>query len=572
MRCKGNFKVAEEAEQKIKKQQNDFAIFDTPQNCNYIKKLMQIKLHHTLWAIVCVVFFNTASSQNFNWAYAAGGMGNDVGTSIATDANGNVYVSGNVSGGGYFGNQYVSGTVFEVFLAKYDAAGNVLWAKSYGGLKNEKAYSISITADAVYVCGYFEDTATFGNTTLVALGNYDVFVMKTDLNGNEIWTKQAGGLNDDIAFGITADANDNVYVCGIYKTKLTIGNLELQTTNPFTESFIFSLDKNGNTRWAKTSKGNNNNSAFGIAWNKHQAITVAGFLGSNFSLDSTTIVSQTSSYDAFVASFDLDGNLRWLSQTGSAAEDQAMAVTCDTAGNSYVTGYIGGTATIANTALPFYGWNDIFIAKLNNDGQFLWARHGGGAKLDLGTSITVDEESNVYIAGMFENSITFGSTQLTDADRGVFLASYTTDGNFRFAQAAGDVQTDAALGIAVKNSTAFITGYYLFKCKFGNFAMPYADFFNIFIAAYSVPKVLSVSDHLESDIRFFPNPASDVLYISTSETTQLSIIDIQGKELLNTTLTKGTQAVSTTALPAGILLLKFNSGNGLSGTAKLIKE
>ena len=533
---------------------------------------MQTKLHYIISGIVCVLFSPFLFAQNFDWAYAAGGVGNDVGTSIATDANGNSYITGNISGGGYFGSNYVSGTVFEVFLAKYDANGNALWAKSYGGLKNEKAFSLALTNNAIYLCGYFEDTATFGNTTLISKGETDVFVMKTDLNGNEIWTKQAGGINDDVAYGIAADAAENVYLCGTYKSKINIGGTELTTTNPFNESFILSFDKNSNLRWAKTSKGNNNNSAFGIAWNKNNAISVCGFFGQQFTFDSTQISSQTSSYDAFVSSFDLDGNLQWLKQIGSAAEDQAMAVTCDQMGNSYITGYTGGSIKFGNDTLAYSGWNDIFTAKVNTNGDFLWARQGGGSKLDLGTSIALDNLNNVYVAGMFEKTATFSGKTINDADRGVALVSYDSNGNIRFAQGAGDVQTDAALGVSVNAEKTYLTGYYLYKCKFGNYALPYADFFNIFITAYDFPHLVSIQNFEQEKIQFYPNPANDVLYINSSENSTLTILNIQGKILLEAAINNGLNQIDISNLENGILILQFQNAARATSTFKLVMQ
>lgn len=535
-------------------------------------KFMQAKISHLFFTFLCLLFVSRIVAQNFNWATAAGGIGNDVGTAIATDDDGNIYVTGNISGNGFFGNQFVSATVFEVFLAKYTSSGNIIWAKTYGGLKNEKAFSISVTSNAVYLCGYFEGTANFGNSSITSVGGYDAFVMKTDLNGNEIWTKQVGGLNDDVAYGIATDNNQNVYVCGTYKTAVSIGNFELSTTNLFTESFLFSLDSSGNFLWAKSSLGNNNNSATGIAWNKKDGISVGGFFGNNFTIDSTTVASQTTSYDAYVASFDLNGNLLWLTTTGSAAEDQVMAVACDNFGNTFFTGYMGGTITNSVVTLPFNGWNDVMVGKLNTNGDILWMKQAGGAKLDLSTGISIDENGNVYIAGMFENDISFNTTQLRDPDRGVFLASYTNNGDFRFAQAAGDVQTDAALAVTTKNNTAFLTGYYLFKCKFGNFELPYADFFNIFIASYSIPQALSIHHETKARLKIYPNPISNILRIETLQKATVSIFDLNSVKMISAEVNSQQNTINVEKFANGIYFVKVEFDNGEELMTKVLKQ
>lgn len=527
---------------------------------------------YSIFILFNLLFTHILFAQDYNWAYSAGGIGNDVGTAITTDADGNIYLTGNISGSAYFGNHYVSGTIFEVFLAKYDTAGNALWAKNYGGLRNEKGNALAVTDNAIYVCGYFEDTATFGNTRLISKGSTDIFVMKTDLNGNEIWTKQAGGSNEDIAYGLAVDGNENVYVSGTYKKEMTVANTILSTTNNFSESFLFSLDKNGDFRWAKSSKGNDNNAAFSVAWNQNNAVSVCGFFGKSFSFESTQVNSQTTSYDAYTASFDTDGNLRWLSPIGSAAEDQGMAVSCDPAGNSYITGYMGGTIDFDDYTLPFNGWNDILIAKINDAGQYVWVRQAGGQKLDMGTSITLDENDNVYVAGMFEKEIKFSNITLHDPDRAVFLASYDKNGNFRFAQEGGDVQTDAALGVAVKNNIAFITGYYLYKCKFGDYALPYADFFNIFIASYNIPNVLAVRDFSSSEIALYPNPAQDVLNLTINEDAELTITNTQGEQLKKQFLPSAHHSLDISELSDGIYFLHLKNKDGHISLNKFVKQ
>jgi hypothetical protein len=533
---------------------------------------MQVNYLKSFIAVTCISFTNILSAQYFDWAIAAGGIGNDVGTSIATDNEGNIYVTGNISGGAYFGSQYVSGTVFEVFLAKYAPSGNLLWVKSFGGLKNEKAFSLSVTSQAVYLCGYFEGTATFGNTTLQSAGAYDVFVMKTDLNGNELWTKQAGGFSDDIAYGLTVDDEENIYVCGSYKTKMSVGNFELTTVNLFPESFMFSLDHSGNFRWAKTTYGNSNNAAFSIAFTKKSSICTVGFFAKDLQVETFSISSKTTSYDAYLIHLDKNGNLKWLRQLGSSAEEQAMAVAADQMGNIFVAGYTGGNLQNADSTLPFKGWNDVWIAKWNELGNLQWIQHAGGPMLDIATSLSIDENNHVYVAGVFENSIDFSGITLSDPDRGVFLASYTTEGNLRFAQAGGDIQTDVALGVVTRSGKAYITGYYLFKCRFGPFELPYADFFNVFIASYQIPQLSGLTKPHDSEVKIYPNPSSDYFHIIHKEPFTFEIFDAQGKCVLESPNAKEKHLVLTGSLHAGYYMLKINVSSGGVAFKKFCKE
>jgi len=508
-------------------------------------------------------FVQSVYAQEFEWATGVGALGSDVATSVTHDEQGNVYITGNVAGGATFGNTYVGGTAFEVFLAKYSATGVLQWAKPYGGLANEKAQSIAYHNSALYLCGYFEDTATFGNTKLTSTGSYDIFIIKTDLDGNVIWAKQAGGANTDIAYGIAVDNAGNSYVCGTYKTAMNIGSNTISTTNNFIESFVFSLDENGNYRWAKSTIGNSNNTATGVAFDKNNGIAVCGYFENRLRLDSVQLNTSTPSYDAYIANFDNNGNLNWAKRAGSSSEDQATAVTCDAQGNTYMVGYYGAEATFGSNTLTFNGWNDLFLVKYDNTGNVLWARGAGGGKLDVANAVALDEDENVYVAGMFENYATFSGNAVTDSDRGIFLAAYDADGNFRFVQSAGGVQTDAALAVTVHNKKAYLAGYYLFTCYFGNIGVPMADNNDLFLAAYNIPEVLATHEFTDKLVSVFPNPAMNTLHIQSQQVFSSVVLhDALGKEVINTAIDNLRFAnIDISNLPAGIYFAHLQHGN-----------
>jgi len=501
-------------------------------------------------------------SQQFEWAQGVGALGSDVATGVAHDDEGNVYITGNVAGGATFGSTYVGGTAYEVFLAKYSGSGSLEWAKSYGGLANEKAQAIAYYRNFLYVCGFFEGTSTFGNTTLTSKGAYDVFIMKTDLEGNVVWAKQAGGASSDLAYGIAVDDVGNAYVCGTYKTALSAGSLNISTTNLFIESFVLSIDANGNFRWAKSTTGNSNNSATGVTYNKNNGISVCGYFENRLVLDGTQLNTSSPSYDAYLASYDDAGNLNWAKKAGSSSEDQASAVTCDPQGNTYMVGYYGAEAAFGPNTLAFTGWNDLFVAKYDNTGNVLWARGAGGGKLDVANAVTLDNDGNVYIAGMFENYAVFSGTAITDSDRGIYLASYVANGNFRFVQPAGGVQTDAALAITVYNNKAFIAGYYLFTCYFGNIGVQMSDNNDLFVAAYNIPEVLSVNELTNENLSVFPNPLLNKLSIQSQETfSSIALHDVLGKEVFAESVDNLQQKdIDLSHLPSGIYFVYVQNG------------
>ncbi|MEK7263262.1 MAG: SBBP repeat-containing protein [Bacteroidota bacterium] len=143
----------------------------------------------------------TVLARDWSWAKRARGGGYDYGKGIATDENGNCYVTG------YFNSSTITfGSVMltntdnsgssDMYLVKYDSSGNVLWANCAGGYSADYGNSIATDGNGnCYVTGYFwSPTITFGSVTLINANSFsDMFVVKYDSNGNVVWAKRAGG-------------------------------------------------------------------------------------------------------------------------------------------------------------------------------------------------------------------------------------------------------------------------------------------------------------------------------------------------------------------------------------------
>ena len=203
-----------------------------------------------------------AQAPDWAWAKSAGGNNTNVEQRIATDANGNVLVTGVFNSPTItFGT--VTLTTGSFFIVKYDASGNVLWAKSAG--EQSQCYSRSIATDAngnVLVIGHFTSpTITFGTTTLINTNAFsDIFIVKYDANGNVLWAKSASGKTQDTGIGITTDANGNILVTGGFTSStITFGITTLSNADTSlggADIFIVKYDTNGNVLWAKSAGGN----------------------------------------------------------------------------------------------------------------------------------------------------------------------------------------------------------------------------------------------------------------------------------------------------------------------------
>ncbi len=187
------------------------------------------------------------------------GSANAFGQSIACDGKGYEYVTGYFSGGSISFDTYtVTSTLPASFLVKYDYNGNALWASQSTGTA-DSAYSNSVTVSRTgdeYITGYFNGAATFGSTTLTT-HLYDIFLAKYDPNGNVLWAEQSHGTNPhpstsscDIGMSVAADINDNVYMTGSFADNLSFGSDTIKHIDS-TNIFYAKFGPGGNIKWLK---------------------------------------------------------------------------------------------------------------------------------------------------------------------------------------------------------------------------------------------------------------------------------------------------------------------------------
>ena len=127
-------------------------------------------------------------------------------------------------------------------------------------------------------------------------------------------------------------------------------------------------------------------------------------------------------------------NWEWATQAGEYNFDQSEGICVDSDGNAYVTGFFAGKITFGEIILNGQGETDIFVAKIDDSGKWLWAKRAGGNDFDKSYSISVDDWGNTYFTGDFKNTSTFGSTTLTS--QGVyttFVAKLDRYGNWQWA-------------------------------------------------------------------------------------------------------------------------------------------
>ena len=288
------------------------------------------------------------------------------GNSLATDRKGNSYITGAFFDSVYFGGKTIIGTLSAdtieyTFLTKYDANGNVKWAKQSTGHSRIGSGGTCIAVNnsgGVFIAGSFNDSVTFGAFKLTTRPTFgDVFVVKYDTNGNVKWARAGifpSSHNIAIPIGIAADNFGYIYVAGSFWDTLTFGPYTLTDPNPNaynTNIFIVKYDANGNVKWAKTPTRLDNNPwlASGLSSDNKGEVFMSG-AGQNVGLckicfgKDTLSIDDTGRFDtpSFVVKYDSSGNVLCATINpcaGGGNTSTWSGVASDTSGN-YV--YLGG--------------------------------------------------------------------------------------------------------------------------------------------------------------------------------------------------------------------------------------
>lgn len=369
---------------------------------------------------------------NLLWVKQFGDLGNctSILGSLEVDAQNNIYISGyfdgNFDADPSAASYILNGGSGSHFIIKLNTNGNFIWAKSFLNVQPQSVKS-DMTVDQdlnVLLTGKFNNTVDFDPGAsvynLTSNGNYDVFVLKLDSLGNFLWAKSFGGSFEDEGLVIATDSVGNVYTAGLFKGTVDFdpgaGVYNINANVPSSGGshlYISKLDINGNFMWSKSWINPNagNNSDFSQMLIHNNKLTVSGslFVGTfTFSSGQTVIAN---SEDIFIFSIDLNGGFTWAKTIGGANNQTSTDMAVDSAGNYFLTGNFGGTtdfdASPAVQNLTPQGSNDIFILKLDEQGDYLYARSFGGNWSDFGWSIVAGIDNNVFLTGIFQDTVDF---------------------------------------------------------------------------------------------------------------------------------------------------------------------
>jgi PKD repeat protein len=419
-----------------------------------------------MWKIlfsVCIVFSLNLSAQTTDWVKSFGGTASDKGISIGTDSLGFIYCSGYFNNEATFGNITLTnnnlstwGNNKENFIFKMDSLGTVLWAVAGGNLSggccDDRALGMHVTPGGdVFITGTFWSSYNVAPATnpMCQVGNGpfgtglnsadNSLLLKLDKDGNCVWAigfgadqggsgsaPCPGGTNDvdDHSYDVKVDDDGFIYVTGFF-AGISADFDNLSITNPHWDNdcqpmgYIGKLDPNGNWLWVesfdgvKDQRGSRDNR---LAIDQFSNVYVVGGFQNTGEYGPFSITSN-GEWDAFIFKMDKDGNWLWAEGFGSNKTDRVNGIAIDVCDDIYITGeyrnpmvFPGANASNGTDTLSHKQKRDIFVAKMNNQGEWKWAKRARGPGTDKPYQMSVDANKQVFLGGTTKDTLVFSNS------------------------------------------------------------------------------------------------------------------------------------------------------------------
>ncbi len=441
------------------------------------------------------------------WASRAGGAERDLGYGITTLSDNSTVVTGYFRGSAIFGEDEPNETVLnsaegwdDIFIARYNPDGTLIWAKRAGGISSDYAYAITtLSDDSTVVSGKYGSKATFGpgepNETILTSSSGASFIARYNPDGTLQWAKRAGGVRSQWSNSITTLSDNSTIVTGYFGVSTTFGpgepNETILTSAGNSDTFIARYNPDGTLLWAKRAGGPSKDEGYAVTSLSDDSAVVTGIFTSwaKFGLGepNETLLLSNGGPDFFIAQYNPDGTLKWAKSAGgkSLLYDEGHAITALSDDSTIVTGIFSYTVTFGagepnETILISAGQYDIFIARYNpDDGTLIWAKSAGEHQFENSYGITTLSDDSVVVSGDFKYLTKFGpgepnETVLTSAgDWDIFVARYNPDGTLLWAKHAGGsvghkTGYECGRGItALSDNSTVVTGGFHESATFG---------------------------------------------------------------------------------------------------------
>jgi hypothetical protein len=372
--------------------------------------------------------------QNVAWTLNFGGSGDDSARSLIQTTDGGYAILGMTNS---TDGDLVAKTlpVNDYWLVKLNALGIMEWQKTYGGSKDDQGQQVIQTTDGGYaITGYsMSDDGDASNNE----GFHDNWILRLDASGNILWEKSFGFSGHDHSYDIVETADGGFFFSGFLDVTSSNGegssDKSSLTAHGVGEFWGTKIDGNGNLEWRKFFGGTNNDRSFGVVNAHDGGYVLAGASES----DDFDISNPKGSYDFWAVKVDKNGTMVWESSFGGTGIDQAQDILATPDGGYVI---VGNTFSSDNQVTKNNGQSDVWLVKIDDDGQLLWQKSFGGAGFDAAHSVRLCSDEGLLVGG---NSKSFdGDVSENFGENDIWIFKTDASGNLEWEKSFGGLSLD----------------------------------------------------------------------------------------------------------------------------------
>ncbi len=474
-----------------------------------------IKTVLTVLSLLALAISTTyAQPPDTLWTRTFGGSSGELGFSVQQTADGGYIIAGITS-------SYGAGSD-DVWLIKTDANGDSLWTRTFGGSHRDHGSSVQQTTDGGYIIAGW--TASFG------AGGYDVWLIKTDSLGSEQWNRTFGGSDDDRGYSVQ-QTTDGGYIVAATTLSYGAGDGDV---------WLIKTDANGNQQWSRTFGGSSIDRGRSVLHTTDGGYIIVG----------ETVSYGAGGYDVWLIKTDANGIEQWNRTFGGTSYDQGHSVQHTTDG-----GYIIAGWTVSYGA----GSYDVWLIKTDSLGNHQWNRTFGGGRYDQGHSVQQTTDGGYVVAGY---TWSYGA-----GNWDVWLIKTDSLGNHQWNRTFGGSNYDEARSVQQTTDGGYvIVGWTLF------YGAGLQDVWLIRLASETSVENNPTTHH-PNEFTLHPpypnpfNPATTISYdVPISGWVRLNIYNLLGQRIttiVDHRATPGSYSVVWDAgdLPSGIYFCKMETNN-----------
>ena len=349
------------------------------------------------------------------------------------------------------------------------------WAKQYGNddYPNDIESITSDNLNKIIAFSHFDNEFTIEGNNYVAEDGSDLILFVVDEHGNYEWSMTGGGIDDQVAQEVHCDIEGNIYIMGKFKSQISLSG-QVETSNGSFDMYIAKYQSNGDFVWLKTFGGPNSESIETMKI-KNDVILLGGRFYDYTILNNDTLFSQDGT-DIFIAKMNLDGEFTNVMTAGGASVDKVSGVDMDISGNVYAVGDFYQNITFGDETFEAGDALGLYMIRLNSNLELSWAYQFEGNDMRPNAKLAVSSDGSITVGGVFSSNVSIGDEDYVtaDFDEDIFVANFSNAGDVNWSRHYYSHSMEGIESLKVDRvGNTYLTGHFLGDINFGELTLTY---------------------------------------------------------------------------------------------------